>query len=209
MVSAVVACGVQVQSGGGGAGTGGGAACPAPTPGLCPPELNCVNGQKRNGEATCENGAWVCTEVTCSSGTGGSGGSGGCNGSLGTYCSGGQIATYCCPEGAPCAASAYCDLGGGACVDNPCDEVDGGAPCTAGSIQASQFDQTCNGDADCTGVYQGSLCSMCFCPNAAINQKALQAYQSDFTPGGPSTCFCPAFPAPVCTNGVCTVPALP
>lgn len=198
----VVACTSHVETGGTGGG-GGGASCPAPSPGLCPPSFTCVDGFQRTGQASCEDGQWVCGEVACDTDAGA------CDGSLNEYCSGGQIASYCCPAGAPCADSMFCDLGGGACVaDTTCSDVDdGGAPPCSGAIDASDYDQSCTTDADCVAVYTGSVCGGCFCPNGAVGSKGFAAYQTDWNAYGPpaSVCFCPLLPTPVCTGGVCTM----
>jgi hypothetical protein len=89
----------------------------------------------------------------------------------------------------------------------PCVSDDAGAPCTKGTIKASDYDQACTTAADCVAVIDGNLCGSCFCPNAAINQSALSAYNAGVTAAGgpsPSDCFCPALPPVACTNGVCT-----
>ena len=203
---ALGACAGHVEAGDG-AGGGGGGACPAPGPGMCAPTL-CVDGYQRTGQATCQGGEWVCTQAACELGAGGSG-TGGCSGSGEQMCVQGQLQPFCCPAGAPCADQIFCDLGGGACVAGvTCDQLDGGAPCTGGTIQASSYDQSCVADGDCAPVYQGDLCSSCFCPNAAIAQSALAKYQADFAASGhgPDTCFCPDFPPPVCQGGVCVMP---
>jgi hypothetical protein len=40
------------------------------SPGVCPPQLECVGGFRKNGSATCEIGGWVCGRVACSSDAG-------------------------------------------------------------------------------------------------------------------------------------------
>jgi hypothetical protein len=118
-----------------------------------------------------------------------------------------MITSSCCPPGAPCPlGGTFCDLGGGACVGGvTCAELDGG---TCATIEASHYDQSCATDTDCLAVYQGSLCSNCFCPNAAISQTALPAYQSNFAASGPhpGICDCPLIHSPVCSAGACTLP---
>jgi hypothetical protein len=200
VVSGMAACATHVEGGGGGGG-GGGSGCPAPDPGMCLPSTACVDGLQQTGEASCVDGQWVCAQAVCD----------GCTGSTSQYCSGGQLSSLCCPAGAPCAASQpFCDLGGGACVaGSTCDELDGGPPaCTGLVISAGTYDQSCAGDADCAPVFQGDVCSQCWCPNAAINQSALSAYTAALNASGPSTviCNCPAYPPPVCAAGVCTLP---
>jgi hypothetical protein len=96
-------------------------------------------------------------------------------------------------------------------VSPPCVPVheDAGGPCTKGSVTASDYDQACTTDADCTPVFQGSMCGPCACTNAAINKSALPAYNAGVTAaGGPlvNTCLCPGLPSGVCSAGVCTLP---
>jgi hypothetical protein len=81
--------------------------------------------------------------------------------------------------------------------------------CTEPTPSCDQEVELCvAGDADCAPVYQGSLCSQCWCANAAISKTALPAYQSDVEAAGPpvSTCDCPASRPPVCDGGICTIP---
>ncbi len=82
--------------------------------------------------------------------------------------------------------------------------------CPGGTIEASSYDQSCKVDGDCAAIYQGTLCSSCFCPNAAVDQGALAQYQADFASRshGVNVCFCPAFPPPFCNAGVCALSAL-
>lgn len=81
----------------------------------------------------------------------------------------------------------------------------------AGSIRASDYDQTCSKDTDCTETFEGIIQSgACHCPNAAINQKASDTYQADFYAKRPTgfflyQCDCSCFGAPVCQAGVCTL----
>ena len=35
------------------------------SPGLCPPMETCVDGFRRTGAASCDNGGWVCERVAC------------------------------------------------------------------------------------------------------------------------------------------------
>jgi hypothetical protein len=160
----------------------------------------CVDGLQQTGEASCENGQWVCAQAPCDAGA--------CDGALIEVCNGGVISASCCPAGAPClTALPFCDLGGGACIaGTTCAALDGGGSCA--TIEASSYNQVCSADIDCAPVYQGSVCSGCFCPTAAINRAALPAYQKDFAASGPHPggCECPLIPAPVCNAGVCTLP---
>jgi hypothetical protein len=73
---------------------------------------------------------------------------------------------------------------------------------------AADYDQSCASNADCAAVYQGSLCTECLCPTAAINQQALSAYSNAIEAAGPpvGVCNCPAFPPPVCQAGTCVLP---
>jgi hypothetical protein len=83
-----------------------------------------------------------------------------------------------------------------------------GAACTKGAIHADSFDQSCSNDTDCAPVYQGSLCTQCLCPTAAISQGALTAYNAAIEASDPPTdvCNCPAFKPPACIEGVCVLP---
>ncbi len=198
----LIACTSHVETGGGGG--SGGASCPAPSPGLCPPSVECIDGHEQTGQALCEDGQWVCAQVTCDIDAG-------CTGSLGTTCVGGQIASFCCPADVPCAVPVFCDLGNGTCVDGePCPVYPdaGTQPCSAGPIEATDYDQACAVDSDCTPVYSGPLCDVCFCPTAAIAQSALASYQSAIAASGAVSlpCNCPDFPNPVCAMGVCVLP---
>ena len=83
------------------------------------------------------------------------------------------------------------------------------------TISASEFQDTCSVDTDCTDVCVGSLgCCGCGCPNAAINQASYPAYESAFSSREP---HCdPALPCAaltteecrtgaMCTNGTCVL----
>ena len=192
--AAIAGCNSRVVGGGG---SGGGTACPAPTPGMCSP-TGCIGGFQRTGEASCQGGAWVCVEQACQSG---------CNGSLIQVCVNGQVTSSCCPAGAPCVDSPYCDLGGGACLEGGCQDFDAGPSC-ASSVYAAKYDQSCAGDADCVGVFSGALCGDCFCPNSAINTSGLSAYKSDYASGSPgvNVCNCANVPPAICSGGVCVQP---
>lgn len=177
------------------------AACPTTIPGLCPPSNTCVDGYQQTGGADCVDGAWVCKKEPCGEDAGSDGG---CAGGLISYCNAGTIDGYCCPPGAPCATpEPYCNIGGGKCTMGTCPS---GGGCTKGSISASSYDQACKSDSDCVAVYQGSACSACYCPNAAINAAAVTKYRSDFAALDPTTgiCSCPVIPTPTCQAGVCT-----
>jgi hypothetical protein len=186
------------MSGGAGAGGGTGVSCAETPPGLCPP-TPCINGVQRTGQASCENGVWVCGEESC-------GGTGGCS-SVQPECVGGQITMFCCND--LCSPPPpFCDLGNGMCFEGSCGDVDAGSSCTPDSISANEWDQSCSTDSDCASVYQGDLCSACQCHNATINVNSLNAYLgASNTPGKPVTvCDCPDSPPPVCIQGMCTVP---
>jgi hypothetical protein len=92
------------------------------------------------------------------------------------------------------------------CFEGACGDVDAGAICTPQVIWATDYDQSCTSNSDCVPVYQGSLCSECRCPNETINSAELAKYEAaSNTPGQPpASCFCPAFPPPLCQQGVCT-----
>jgi hypothetical protein len=209
MVTAIGACSPNVIGGGGGAGAwapgcwgadgaGGGSTCPPPNPGMCSPSTACVGGQRRTGGASCEDGEWVCATTSCDA----------CD-QMVLSCVGGAVVSSCCQPGVWCdAPPSYCDFGDGTCTDGPCPLFDAGAPCSGGTILASDFDQSCASAADCAAVYQGSLCTECFCPNAAVNGKGgLSAYEAAIAgKTGNGLCECPESPPPVCNAGVCVAP---
>jgi hypothetical protein len=59
-----------------------------------------------------------------------------------------------------------------------------------GQIRASDYDQSCSKDADCTETFEGVIRSgECHCPNAAINRKLGDAYQADFYAKRPTGFF--------------------
>ena len=75
-----------------------------------------------------------------------------------------------------------------------------------GTIKASDYDQTCATDTDCTTVFEGNLCApTCQCANAAINVGAAAQYEADFAKkvSVPETCPCPLGSPPRCNRGVC------
>lgn len=107
------------------------------------------------------------------------------------------------------------------CPASGCPAKDGGASGAGGSggalpdagrdapacgvIRASDFDQSCNLDSDCTGIVQGDTCTMqCDCVDGAISKAALDKYYSVFVPA-PYVCPCPMFGVPRCAGGVCTL----
>jgi hypothetical protein len=157
----------------------------------CPPGGFCVTHDY------CELGGGACSQGVCPADAGA------CVGLPITYCGAGTIQTLCCPPGAPCVApGTFCDLGGGRCSDGACD-ADAG--CAKGSIHASSYDPSCALDADCTSVFDGDLCGLCFCPNAAINARGRAQWQSDFEAHhpAPGTCSCPFLGTPKCAAGTC------
>jgi hypothetical protein len=63
-------------------------------------------------------------------------------------------------------------------------------------IAASEFPRGCSVDSDCAAVYEGMLtCCGGGCPNAAINQTSLSAYEAAASSRTP-TCS----PAPPCAS---------
>jgi hypothetical protein len=91
---------------------------------------------------------------------------------------------------------------------------------TCGTINASDYDQTCKVDADCVTEPGGDFCRSQICTNCvsvAISVKAQSQYEVDLASKipTPSICPCPAGHPAVCNQGVCTywltfvVPALP
>jgi len=77
------------------------------------------------------------------------------------------------------------------------------------SITASQFDQSCDVDADCMLISTGQVCSTCNCARAAINVSDAQAYQQavgdvDCNPG-PEACDCAPPDEAWCNDSTCDV----
>jgi hypothetical protein len=77
-----------------------------------------------------------------------------------------------------------------------------------GSIQASDYDQSCSVASDCVVVAEGDSCTGLFCVdcgNAAINVSAKARYEANLKSIGGQTgvCPCPAGPTPTCDAGVC------
>jgi hypothetical protein len=81
------------------------------------------------------------------------------------------------------------------------------AACHCAVIRASDYDQSCTTDSDCMAVTEGNSCRPCFaCPNAAINGRDLDRYQSDVAAATTvvNTCDCFA-PLACCHAGRCGV----
>jgi hypothetical protein len=83
---------------------------------------------------------------------------------------------------------------------------------TCGTIQASNYDQSCSSASDCVGVAEGDSCKGIFCVdcvNAAVNVSAEPQYEADLknkTAGGLGlVCPCPADPPVTCKAGVCSL----
>jgi hypothetical protein len=81
---------------------------------------------------------------------------------------------------------------------------------TCGSIEASDYDQTCSTASDCVGVAEGDSCKGLFCvdcANAAINVSAQAEYESALQSinGATGICPCPANPTVACDAGVCVL----
>jgi hypothetical protein len=89
-------------------------------------------------------------------------------------------------------------------------------------IKASNYDQSCSVDSDCTGVagkfpiQSGNYCqTICLCGGDSINKKAIAQYVQDvsMTPAGAgavsSLCFCGMIAQPCCKNGTCTTSCPP
>ncbi len=80
-------------------------------------------------------------------------------------------------------------------------------------ISASNYDQSCTADSDCTLVSQGNYCDgkSCQCLNGAVNAGAVPRYAADIgkTPVGSGAVValvCPCIPpiGPCCRSGACT-----
>jgi hypothetical protein len=77
-----------------------------------------------------------------------------------------------------------------------------------GTIKASDYDQTCVIDADCTAVTEGDMCTGCTnCPNASISVRAEAQYEGDLKEkvSAQRICACATGPAARCKAGVCTL----
>ena len=141
---------------------------------------------------------------------------------------------------AGCDGAAQCMAAGGSCVlggfthclrkgpqnCNP-DRNPGGAFCCLevvpacvddgekATLQASNYDRSCQVESDCIGVGVGNPCqSACNieCTNAAIHKSAEAQYRSDVAKIGPltgagvmSTCLCAPEPPKCCLDGTCQV----
>jgi hypothetical protein len=96
------------------------------------------------------------------------------------------------------------------CLDTPktCDE-------SGGSIHASDYDQTCEVDDDCTWVSEGLVaCKACSreCTTGLINHNELERYRSALDklpspPAGDAICNCPSATTPCCVDGQCVAGA--
>lgn len=81
----------------------------------------------------------------------------------------------------------------------------------SGSIHASDYDQSCKVDADCTSVSEGLVaCYACLleCQTGVINVNELSRYRSDLDklpspPSGEGRCNCPSITTPCCVDGQC------
>jgi len=78
---------------------------------------------------------------------------------------------------------------------------------TCGSIQASDYDQSCSTASDCVVVAEGDSCNGLFCVdcgNAAINVSAQAQYEANLNSIGGQTgiCPCPADRTATCDAGV-------
>ena len=81
-------------------------------------------------------------------------------------------------------------------------------------ISTSDYPRSCSTDSDCAAVYEGTIgCCGASCPNAAINQMSLPAYEaaiSSRTPmcsPAPPCVFIPVDRCPgavSCVSGTCT-----
>jgi hypothetical protein len=98
------------------------------------------------------------------------------------------------------------------------DTNDAGADSASCMILASNYDQSCTLDTDCTNVHAGDYCSVpplssviCLCAASAINVAALAQFSEDIskTPliqaiASRAACGCPSSaPAPCCRHGTC------
>lgn len=81
---------------------------------------------------------------------------------------------------------------------------------TCGSIQASDYDQSCSTRSDCVAVAEGDSCKGLFCvdcANAAINVSAQAEYEAALQSikGPTGICPCPEGATVTCDAGVCSL----
>jgi hypothetical protein len=119
-----------------------------------------------------------------------------------------------CPAGSqlvspPCGCTGCMPVDGGTAVDGA--TADAGLSC---NMSASQYDNSCSVDSDCVGVPFGNPCAgncLSVCPLAALNARVAPQYLSDLGAvmaahtEPPVACACPAFSAPSCCRGICSV----
>jgi len=95
-----------------------------------------------------------------------------------------------------------------------CTANSGSSASVSCNISASNYDQSCAADSDCTGVTEGDYCSAteCLCGWGTISVSALPKYNADVakTPIGSGAiegalCNCPAEASPCCRSGACTM----
>jgi hypothetical protein len=126
-------------------------------------------------------------------------------------------------EGAPtfrCGAPQDCPYQPGpqihCCVHGVCiyGDQDAATICTepdAGFIAASAYDQSCQIDSDCVGIFAGDFCHPgAACPNAAINIAVVPRYQADIAKTfGAGSCAavssCGFFSPTCCRHGMCEI----
>lgn len=110
------------------------------------------------------------------------------------------IAAAMCPEIA-CPAIACADEFLPHCVDGSCDLR------KAKYVSVDEFDTSCETPDDCKAVFEGEVCAICGCANAAINVADADAYDAQFDVECNSGAVCDACPRPEvdCVAGVCQV----
>lgn len=115
-----------------------------------------------------------------------------------------QQAITCSPNGdpQPCSGAA-CQAQLAVCSSGNCEAI------VAVSVEASQFDQSCEIDDECVLIRTGQICVACDCSRGSINQNDFEAYlaatgEPDCNPG-PSPCDCIAPDQAFCNAGTCDV----
>jgi hypothetical protein len=173
----------------------------------------------------CDGGQWSCAVVNqdvgvcplSANGASDDAGSDASDAAAGCLAAGGECAPCTDPQfdlanlegtscmlSRPCTAIGFQNCGlGAACCLNVCDP-------NARVIRASNYDQTCAVDTDCTAISEGSTCNACnfACPNAAINVNALPQYSSataSLNPAAGDLCASSCGPAmrTCCRGGTC------
>lgn len=111
------------------------------------------------------------------------------------------IAAAMCTE-ASCPAIACADEFLPHCTDGTCDLR------KAKYASTDEFDTSCDEPEDCVAVFEGEVCTICACPNAAINANDSEAYEAQFDvecKNGDVRCEACAQPTFDCVANTCQI----